>query len=175
MTGNIREAYARDGFYFPLRAMSAEEAARHVAALEAHEAAHGGPLLSNMRHQVHVLFTWANELVRNPKILDAVEQVIGPDILCWLTNFFIKEPGDGGFVSWHQDATYWGLEPHDRIITAWLALSDAPVESGAMKFLAGSHRGGQLAHGDTYHEKTCFRAGRKSRPASMRAKRWTRR
>lgn len=139
--------------------MSAARAGRHVALLEAHEAAHGGPLRSNMRHQVHVLFTWANELVRNARILDAVEQVIGPDILCWLTNFFIKEPGDGGFVSWHQDATYWGLEPHDRIITAWLALSDAPVESGAMKFLAGSHRGGQLAHSDTFHEKNLLSRG----------------
>jgi len=157
--GNLRETYARDGFYFPLRAMSGGEAVRHVAALEAHEAAHGGPLQSNMRHQVQLLFTWANELVRNPNILDAVEQVIGPDILCWVTNFFIKEPKDGGFVSWHQDATYWGLEPHDKIITAWLALSDAPVESGAMKFLAGSHQGGPIAHTDTYNEKNLLTRG----------------
>jgi phytanoyl-CoA dioxygenase PhyH len=155
----IAKAYAQDGFYFPLRAMSPEEAGRHVAALEAHETAHGGPLQSNLRHQVHLLFTWANELVRDPQILDAVEEVIGPDILCWVTNFFIKEPRDGGFVSWHQDATYWGLEPLDQIITAWLALTDAPVESGAMKFLAGSHRDGQVAHSDSYHEKNLLSRG----------------
>ena len=57
-----------------------------------------------MRHQVHVLFTWANELVRHARILDAVEQIIGPNILCWATNFFIKEPQDGNFVTWHQEA-----------------------------------------------------------------------
>lgn len=155
----IRDAYERDGYYFPLRAMSAEEARRYVDALEAHEAAHGGPLQSNMRHQVHLLFTWANELVRHPKILDAVEEVIGPNILCWVTNFFIKEPKDGNFVSWHQDATYWGLEPADKIITAWVALSDAPLESGAMKFMPGSHKDGQIAHNDTYNEKNLLTRG----------------
>ena len=136
----IREAYERDGYCFPLRAMSPDAAKRYVAALEAHELAHGGPLQSNMRHQVHLLFAWANELVRHARILDAVEEAIGPNILCWATNFFIKEPMDGNFVSWHQDATYWGLEPHDKIITDWLAFTDAPVQSGAMKFMRGSRR-----------------------------------
>ncbi len=155
----ISENYARDGYYFPLRAMSSDEAAGYVAKLEAHEARHDGPLQSNRRHQMHLIFTWANELVRHPAILDAVEEVIGPNILCWVTNFFIKEPQDGGFVSWHQDATYWGLEPHDQIITAWLALSDAPIESGAMKFLAGSHRDGPIEHQDTFHEKNLLTRG----------------
>ena len=155
----IRKAWERDGYYFPLRAMSGDEAGRYVAALEAHEKAHGGPLLSGKRHQVHLLFTWANELVRCPAILDAVEEIIGPDILCWVTNFFIKEPRDGNFVSWHQDATYWGLEPHESVLTAWLALTDAPLESGAMKFLPGSHREGQLGHHDTFHERNLLTRG----------------
>ncbi len=155
----IREAYARDGYYFPLRAMRSDDAKRYLAALEAHERAQGGPLQSNMRHQVHLLFTWANELVRHAEILDPVEAIIGPNILCWVTNFFIKEPKDGNFVSWHQDATYWGLEPHDKIITAWLAFTDAPVESGAMKFMPGSHRDGQIAHHDTFHEKNLLSRG----------------
>ena len=78
----FREAYHRDGFYFPLRAMGRDDAERYVAALEAHELAHGGPLQSSMRHHVHLLFTWANRLVRHPRILDPVEHVIGPNILC---------------------------------------------------------------------------------------------
>ena len=163
MTGTngsgLSEIYERDGYYFPIRAMSAEDAAGYRAKLEAHEAASGAPLQSKWRHQVHFLFTWADELIRHPRVLDAVEEVIGPNILCWATNFFIKEPKDGNFVSWHQDATYWGLEPHDQIITAWLALSDAPVESGAMKFLAGSHKNGQIAHDDTFHEKNLLSRG----------------
>ena len=155
----VHDAYWRDGYCFPLTAMSQAEARTHRDALEAHEAATGGPIQSNMRHQTHLLFTWANRLVRDPKILDAVEAVLGPNLLCWSTNFFIKEPKDGGFVSWHQDATYWGLEPHDAICTAWLALSDVPMESGPMKFLAGSHESGQIAHSDTYDKNNLLTRG----------------
>lgn len=155
----LREAYEWDGFFFPIAAMTADAAAAYVAALEAHEAAQGGPLKSGMRHDVHLLFTWADRLIREPRILDAVEEVLGPNLLCWVTNLFIKEPHDGNFVSWHQDATYWGLEPHDSILTAWVALSDAPIESGAMKFVAGSHREGQLDHTDTFHENNLLSRG----------------
>ncbi|WP_281017975.1 MULTISPECIES: phytanoyl-CoA dioxygenase family protein [unclassified Minwuia] len=150
--------YQRDGFVFPLRAFAPETADAYRHRLESYEAETGGPIQSNMRHKVHLLFTWASELIRHPRILDAVEDVLGPDILCWSTNFFIKEPGDESFVSWHQDSTYWGLEPPD-VVTAWVALSDAPVESGAMKFKPGSHLGGQIAHSDTFHPKNLLTRG----------------
>jgi ectoine hydroxylase-related dioxygenase (phytanoyl-CoA dioxygenase family) len=151
-------AFWRDGYRFPVRVLSAEEARRVRDRLEAYEAQSGGPISSNMRHKVHLLFTWAAELVRHPRILDAVEDLLGPDILCWTTNFFIKEPRTPSFVSWHQDATYWGLDPDD-VVTAWVALSDAPVESGAMEFLPGSHRMGQLPHADTFHEHNLLSRG----------------
>jgi ectoine hydroxylase-related dioxygenase (phytanoyl-CoA dioxygenase family) len=102
-----------------------------------------------MRQKPHLLFTWASELARHPKILDAIEDVIGPDILCWSTTFFTKEAHSPSFVSWHQDATYWGLSTND-VITAWVAFADAPVESGAMKFWPGSHLRNQLEHRDTF-------------------------
>ena len=152
------DAFWLDGFHFPVRVMSAGEARRYREKLEAHERKIGAPLQSNMRHKVHLLFTWANELVRHPRILDAVEDLLGPNLLCWTTNFFIKEPRDPAFVSWHQDATYWGLDPDD-VVTAWLALSDVPVESGAMKFIPGSHRGEQLPHADTFHEYNLLSRG----------------
>ena len=75
--------------------------------------------------------------------------MIGPDILCWSTTFFTKEAHSPSFVSWHQDATYWGLSTND-VITAWVAFADAPVESGAMKFWPGSHLKNQLEHRDTF-------------------------
>ncbi|MEM1298922.1 MAG: phytanoyl-CoA dioxygenase family protein, partial [Pseudomonadota bacterium] len=156
---DIKSVYNRDGFYFPLRAMSAADARGYRDRLEAHEKITGGPLQAAMRHQTHLLFTWCDELIRHPQILDAVEEVIGPNILCWVTNFFIKEPKTQDFVSWHQDATYWGLEPADHILTAWVALSDAPVESGSMKFVAGSHKWGQTDHKDTYHENNLLTRG----------------
>ena len=152
------EQYRREGFYFPVPVMSATEAESYHNKLQAYELATDGPIASNYRHKVHLLFTWANELVRHPKILDAVEDIIGPDIICWTTNFFIKEPETPSFVSWHQDSTYWGLST-DEVITAWLALTDAPVESGAMKFLPGSHQKSQLEHRDTFHEDNLLTRG----------------
>jgi non-heme Fe2+,alpha-ketoglutarate-dependent halogenase len=143
------DRYRRDGYHFPIRVLSATEAHGYRDRLEAQERALGGPLSGNMRHKVHLLFTWANELARHPVILDAVEDVIGPDILCWSTTFFTKEAHSPSFVSWHQDATYWGLSTDD-VITAWVAFADAPVESGAMKFWPGSHLRKQLEHRDTF-------------------------
>lgn len=151
-------AFWRDGFHFPVRVLSTDEAARYRSALEAYEAAAGGPISANMRHKVHLLFAWAAELVRHPAILDPVEDLLGPDLLCWTTNFFIKEANNPAFVSWHQDATYWGLDP-DEVVTAWVALSDAPVESGAMEFIAGTHRAGQLPHADTFHAHNLLSRG----------------
>jgi non-heme Fe2+,alpha-ketoglutarate-dependent halogenase len=150
--------YRRDGFYFPLPVLSAAEARVMRDKLEAHERATGGPLAGGMRHKVHLLFTWANELARHPAILDAVEDVIGPDILCWSTNFFIKEANSPSYVSWHQDATYWGLSTSD-VITAWVAFADVPVESGAMKFWPGSHRKNQLEHRDTFDKDNLLTRG----------------
>lgn len=151
-------AFERDGFLFPLRVMTREDAQAYRQRLEAYERSNGAPIASNMRHKVHLLFTWANALVHHPKILDAVEDVLGPDLLCWTSNFFIKEPGTPAFVSWHQDATYWGLSS-DEVVTAWVALSDAPVESGAMKFWPGSHRMEQLPHVDTFHDDNLLSRG----------------
>ena len=152
------EQCRRDGFYFPVPVLSLDEAARYRRCLEAHEARSGGPLQGNWRHKTHLLFTWADELVHHPRILDAVESVLGPDILCWTTNFFIKEAAHPGFVSWHQDSTYWGLDPDD-VITAWVAFTDATPENGYMQFLPGSHKVDQLPHVDTFHKDNLLSRG----------------
>lgn len=150
--------FERDGFHFPVRVMSTAEARSYRDRLEAYERRTGAPIQSNMRHKVHLLFTWANELARHPRILDAIEDVLGPNLICWTTNFFIKEANNPAFVSWHQDSTYWGLDPCD-VVTAWVALSDAPIESGAMKFIPGSHKWSQVAHQDTFHKDNLLSRG----------------
>ncbi len=152
------QQYHRDGYYFPVRVLSPEEAVHYRRCLEQHEAKTGKPLQGNWRHKTHLLFTWADELAHHPKILDAVEDAIGPDILCWTTNFFIKEAHNPGFVSWHQDATYWGLDPDD-VITAWVAFTDATPENGCMQFLPGSHKIDQLPHVDTFHKDNLLSRG----------------
>ena len=151
-------AYHRDGYVFPVRVMGPEDAAYYRRCLETHEAQAGKPLQGNFRHKTHLLFTWADALVHHPAILDAVEDVIGPDILCWTTNFFIKEAASPGFVSWHQDSTYWGLDPDD-VITAWVAFTDVTPENGYMQFIPGSHKIAQLPHVDTFHRDNLLSRG----------------
>lgn len=158
MKPEYMEHWRREGYFFPIRALSAEDAAGYLARMEACEAKHGR-IQGNQRHKTHLLYTWADELVRNPVVLDAVEDILGPNILCWTTNLFVKEPHTPDFVSWHQDSTYWGLYPDDGVVTAWIALSEVTVEAGAMKFLPGSHHKEQIPHKDTYDEHNLLSRG----------------
>lgn len=151
------EGYRRDGYHFPVRAFDFEDAKRYRQALEAHEASAGAPLQSKWRVKSHLLFTWCDRIVHHPAILDAVEDVIGPNILCWTTNFFIKEPHSPRFVSWHQDAAYWGLEP-EEVVTAWVALTPSNLVSGCMKVIPGSHKQAHV-HVDTFAENNLLTRG----------------
>ena len=147
----LMEHYRRDGYVFPLAAMSTAEAAGYRRRLSAFEAANptNQPFREVVKAKAHLLCLALLEIVRRREILDAVEHVLGPDILCWSTGVFLKEAGNPAFVSWHQDVTYWGLAPHD-VVTAWVALSPATVESGAMRFLPGSHVGPIGTHTETF-------------------------
>ena len=158
LTPEALASYERNGFHFPIRVMSAAEAAGYRASLESYEAASGGPISSKMRYKVNLLFTWANELVRNSTMLDAAEDIIGPNILCWGAAFLIKEPGSADYISFHQDATYWGLSPPD-VVSAWLALSPVTLETGPMQFLPKSHTMNQVEHRDTYAEENMLTRG----------------
>ncbi len=151
------EAYGRDGYCFPLDLLSADEARSYRRRLEAFEAQNGGPISGAMRHKSHLLFTWLDDLIRHPKILDAVEDLLGPHLLCWSSTFFIKEATDPAYVSWHQDATYWGLSTPD-VTTVWIALTPANRENGCMKFIPGSHRT-QVAHRDTFAKDNLLTRG----------------
>ncbi|MBS0222215.1 MAG: phytanoyl-CoA dioxygenase family protein [Proteobacteria bacterium] len=149
--------YRRDGYYFPIDVLSAAETRLLRDRLEEHEARIGSPIQGDRRHKAHLYLTWLNDLIRHPRILDAVEDVLGPDLLCWSTSFFIKEPADRGFVSWHQDATYWGLSTPD-VMTVWVAFTPANLLNGCMKFMPGSHRE-QVEHRDTFDKDNLLSRG----------------
>jgi non-haem Fe2+, alpha-ketoglutarate-dependent halogenase len=151
------ESYRRDGYYFPVDILSPEETAGYRAKLESFEGKSGGPIGGALRHKSHLLFPWLNELVRHPKILDAVEDVLGPNLLCWSSSFFIKEPADPGFVSWHQDATYWGLDKPD-VMTVWVAFTPANLVNGCMKMIPGSQNR-QVPHRDTFDKNNLLTRG----------------
>jgi hypothetical protein len=151
--------YRREGYLCPLRVLPAEQAARYRAALETAEAATGGPLPGAYRHKPHLLYGWAQELIRLPAVLDAVEGIIGPDILAWESVFFNKEAHTPDFISWHQDITYWGLDQEGDVVTAWLALSPSTQESGCMQVVPGTHLREVVAHADTFDERNMLSRG----------------
>ncbi|MFO0997714.1 MAG: phytanoyl-CoA dioxygenase family protein [Alphaproteobacteria bacterium] len=132
------ESYRRDGFLFPVRAISAEEAAQCLARVDRFEAETGEKASRRLRTKAHLLMPWLADLVRHPGILDAVEDLIGPDILCWGGGIFVKRPHDPSFVSWHQDTWYWSWQPKEAV-TVWLAFTDATTENGSVRYLPGSH------------------------------------
>ena len=141
--------YERDGYLFPLDVLSAAEAAEARAKIETFERGLGGPMPRDLRHKPHLYSRSLDAIIRRPEILDRVESLIGPDILCWETVLFMKEARDPAFISWHQDVAYWGLEPYE-VLTAWVALSSSTPASGCMRILPGSHIGEIAAHKDTF-------------------------
>ena len=152
------DQFWRDGCVFPVRVMPEAEALAIRRRLETFESENGGPLKGALRHKSHLLFTWLGDLVRNNRIVDAIEDLYGPNLLCWTTNFFIKEADNPAFVSWHQDSTYWGLDKPD-VVTAWVALTPSNKANGAMKFIPGSHTRDQIPHRDTFAKNNLLTRG----------------
>src|SRR4249919_1890328 len=155
------DAFGRNGYHFPVHALSADEALAYRRRLELSEATLGGPMRGTLRSKPHLILTWANELMRHPAILDAVEDILGPNLLVWSSSFFIKEARDPSYVSWHQDSTYWGLS-HPDVVTAWVALSVSIVENGCMRVIPGSHLKDQLPHQDTFAENNLLTRGQEA-------------
>jgi non-heme Fe2+,alpha-ketoglutarate-dependent halogenase len=155
------DAFRRDGIQFPVTVMSEAEAGVLLGRLEASEANHGGRLPPRINQKPHLLHPWMNELVRHPLILDAVEDVLGPNLLCWSAQFFAKNARDPSYVSWHQDGTYWGLSSPD-VVTAWVALTPSVPENGCMQVVPGTHRA-QVEHVDTFADANLLSRGQEIR------------
>jgi non-heme Fe2+,alpha-ketoglutarate-dependent halogenase len=141
--------YRRDGYLFPFPALSTAELNECNDGLARFEQWLGEPVNQGdfrWRSASYVFLPWVDALVRHPRILDAVEDLIGPDILVYTATWFIKEAHSPAFAAWHQDATYFGLMPNDRHVTAWVALSDASAEAGCMEVVSSQGRPRQMHH-----------------------------
>jgi ectoine hydroxylase-related dioxygenase (phytanoyl-CoA dioxygenase family) len=141
--------FEQRGYHFPIRVLDESTTRGFRAQLEALAEAEGGKLSRGTNQKPHLLLPWLNELIRHPRIVDSIEDVLGPNLLCWATGFFWKQPNDPAFISWHQDSTYWGLSSPD-VVTAWLAFTPSTVESGCMRVVPGSHKHDQIPHKDTF-------------------------
>ncbi|HEX6117104.1 MAG TPA: phytanoyl-CoA dioxygenase family protein [Solirubrobacterales bacterium] len=137
LTAEQQERYERDGYLSPLDVLGAAEVARFRGEFERLEP-RLGPATTPRHAQTHLHFRWAYELATHPALLDAVEGVIGPDILVHTTSLFCKQPRDPAFVSWHQDAHNWRLD-EPRLLTAWIALTVSDEENGCLRVVPGSH------------------------------------
>jgi non-heme Fe2+,alpha-ketoglutarate-dependent halogenase len=150
------ERYNRLGALFPIPVLTDAEVKDYRSALEELEALNGGPL--KRLDAAHLFFTWAYRLATNDAVADAVESLLGPDVLIDGTLMLCKYPDDPSYVAWHQDSVYsgWHLSPS---VSAWIALSPSTRRSGCMRVIAGSHERGLLAHDEIRDRDNLLRRG----------------
>jgi hypothetical protein len=154
-------SYHHNGFLFPIPALTEGEISTCLAGLEQLETELRSPVADadvKWRSHAYAHSVWFNNLIRHPRILDAIEDVIGPNILVWTSTFFIKEPHSPTFAAWHQDGTYFGLDPHEQVC-AWVALTDASREAGCMEHLSSQGTPRQLHHAPLGLANSINRAG----------------
>lgn len=143
------ERFRSEGYAFPFDAVEPSQAAEYRRRIEAYEAKAGHDANRTLKIKGHLAFPWLVDLGRNPRILDAVEDLIGPDILLFGGSIFAKDGRDPRYVSWHQDSAYFGLSPHEEV-TAWVAFTEATEENGCLRVAPGTHLGPDLRHVETF-------------------------
>ena len=156
------DRYHEQGFIAPIDVMAESEALEYAQRLRAAELEYPDELNAENRNNPHLSFKFLDELAHHPLILDAVEDLIGPAFSLWGSVLFIKEPQSSHFVSWHQDATYMGITPHDYV-TPWLALTPSNLETGCMSMIPGSHKDPIRPHEETFHEDNILTRGQEIR------------
>ena len=158
LSQNQIDEFHEAGFLSPIDVMSEDQALSYRQRLQAAESEYPQELNAENRNNPHLSFSFLDELAHHPIVLDVVEDLIGPDISLWGSVLFIKEPESPHYVSWHQDATYMGITPHD-FVTPWIALSPSNLESGCMSMIAGSHRWHIQNHEETFAEDNILTRG----------------
>jgi len=137
-------AFNRDGFLKALRIFNEDEIAAHrryFDGLLERVIAAGGDSYSIST--AHLKYPEVYDLLRHPRIVAVVNDLLGENVIGWGSHYFCKMPHDGKRVSWHQDASYWPLTP-SKTVTVWLAIDDADTENACMRFIPGSHLYGHL-------------------------------
>ena len=150
--------YEDNGFVAPIDVLTADEANEIRREIETIEKRWPNELDGLGRNYAHMISPVFDKVCHNSKILDAVESIIGKDILVGGTTLFIKDPDKKGFVSWHQDAKYIGFEPYNWV-TAWLAVTDANEENGCMRMWSGTHKEKIREHKDTFNASNLLTRG----------------
>ncbi|MGH9326853.1 MAG: phytanoyl-CoA dioxygenase family protein [Terriglobia bacterium] len=165
LSASQQQAYRERGYHYPVRVFGASETEKFRGHFQDYlsrnrERISGLPPREHyiVMTQTHLLLRWVFQMVSHPKVLDAVESVLGPNLMVWSSQWFPKMPGDKTYISWHQDATYWGLRP-PNVTTAWIALSESCPENGCMRVIPGSQDGPLLPQMETYAQDNALSRG----------------
>jgi hypothetical protein len=150
--------FNENGYLSPLRAVAQSDAADCRRNLEAFEAETGKSAVETIHIKGHLYFDWAWQLARSTGLVGAVADIAGTDLFIMASRFWIKDPQDRKFVSWHQDHAYFGLKP-PTIITAWLALNEVTRHNGCMRVIPGSHELGSHKHVETFDKDNLLSRG----------------
>ena len=158
LSSNQLKQYEDEGFVSPINIFSNMKAREIRDEIELIEKKMPNELTKSGRYNAHLISPLLDEVTHNQDVLDAVESIIGNNILVCGTTLFIKNPGEGGFVSYHQDAKYIGLEPHNWV-TAWVAITNSDENNGCMKMWSGSHKENLKEHDQNFNEKNLLTRG----------------
>lgn len=144
-------AFHRQGHLFPVQVLTADEVAGTVAAYGRYRNVTervGGLLRRRWNYpKIHLIAGWAADLVHHPALLDVATRLIGPDLLVWSTNLFVRAGYSDSRLAWHQDAPYFGWEGYaGNAIRIWVALTPTSRRNGTMLYCSRSHEAGLLAH-----------------------------
>ena len=127
-----------NGWLAPVPSLSSRELGHYQRKFAEWEARYGGPIGGDDRNKSHLFLRWLDELVHSPAVLDVVEQILGPNIWLWHAQWFVKEAHSPHFISYHQDAAYWEIEPAFAL-SAWIAFEDSDEQNGCMRVIPGTH------------------------------------
>ena len=152
------EQYHDEGFISPIQVIPGVEALSIKSQLEEVEAQFPEEVNAESRNNLQHYFEFLDANAHNPSIVYANEDRICPDIALWATVMFIKEPATKNYVSWHQDATYMGMNDVN-FPTPWIALSPSNLETGCMTMISGSHKQEIRKHEDTFSEHNILTRG----------------
>ncbi len=162
LTNEQIETYWNEGIVYPLTAISEREAESLIDRFRELQERMDGWTNSRQLLKVHLVSKWVYELATHRRVLDAVEGILGGNILLWGATFFAKKPNHTFHVGWHQDLLYWGLQPADGVLTVWLGLTDASRDNGAMQVVRGSHRQGIREHDNSCDENNMLMSSQNS-------------
>lgn len=158
-------SYRQKGYYSPLRVLDDSEIGEFRARFDDHLARNQERLKKLIPRERHVVFGqlhgsshWVYRMVSHPKVLDAVESILGPNLLVWESAWFVKLAKDKSFISWHQDGTYWSLNL-PNVVTAWIALSESTPENGCLRVVPGTHKPPFLPQIDTFAKDNALSRG----------------